>query len=233
MVIDPSKDRNEKGELLAEDGTVSHLRYELYWRIARTNAFKEWFSESVVRHVNGEPMVVYRRKIKEDSTSTIREDFYHTRDTRWTSNNFGKFFSTDRGNIEKHKKSSFGASNGIERGGDVSIFPAFILVKHPYEEKGYFETEKEGRKSDIYNFRSRLIDLGNKGGSELSTFLEYLNKNYDGLHMTQDDDFGEEYTVLDPKNVLMLPSELRVEEKVAVTKENKVLRGFSQRIFRK
>jgi hypothetical protein len=63
-----TEDRDINGNLLVyPNGPISNLKNELYWRMVRTNAFKEWFGdwknnpESAGKIVdeNGEPIVVY------------------------------------------------------------------------------------------------------------------------------------------------------------------------------
>lgn len=58
VVIRP-EDRNTEGQLLTfPEGPISKLE-EREWKMVRTEAFKEWFSESLVVDENGEPLVLY------------------------------------------------------------------------------------------------------------------------------------------------------------------------------
>jgi len=89
MEVKPN-DKNEKGELLVSpDGRVSNLgkQSELYWKIARTESFKKFFSDwqnnsensSKILDKNGEPLIVYRF-VKRDISlkSFYSKDSYYT-----------------------------------------------------------------------------------------------------------------------------------------------------------
>ncbi|MFH2063337.1 MAG: hypothetical protein ABIJ46_04255 [bacterium] len=53
------EDRDSEGNLLVSPGgPVSELN-EVEWRFVRTEAFEEWFSDSLITNQNGEPLVVY------------------------------------------------------------------------------------------------------------------------------------------------------------------------------
>lgn len=53
------EDRNESGQLLVSpEGSASRLD-EQEWRMVRTEAFRQWFGESMVVDDNGEPLVLY------------------------------------------------------------------------------------------------------------------------------------------------------------------------------
>ena len=82
-------DRNEKGELLVSpDGPVSNLgkQSELWWKIARTESFKNFFgdwqsdpkSSSKIVDKNGEPLVLFRGLMTDISlTDFYNKEFYY------------------------------------------------------------------------------------------------------------------------------------------------------------
>jgi len=58
------EDRNSEGKLLVSPGgSISNLD-ELEWKMVRTEAFKQWFGESMVVDENGEPLVLYHGSSK-------------------------------------------------------------------------------------------------------------------------------------------------------------------------
>ncbi|MEK9151606.1 MAG: hypothetical protein AAB547_03160 [Patescibacteria group bacterium] len=58
------EDRNKNGQLLVSpEGPVSNLE-EKEWKMVRTEAFKQWFGESMVVDENNEPLVLYHGSSK-------------------------------------------------------------------------------------------------------------------------------------------------------------------------
>lgn len=86
------EDRNEQGDLLVspESGLVSNLgkQNELWWKIARTKSFKDFFGDwqnnpklsSKVVDQNGEPLVVFRGIRKKDVLDFYNQSLYESKD---------------------------------------------------------------------------------------------------------------------------------------------------------
>ncbi|MEK7630038.1 MAG: hypothetical protein AAB432_01495 [Patescibacteria group bacterium] len=136
-------DRNKEGDLLVSpEGPVSNLgkQNELYWRMARTETFKEFFgdwqnklsSSSKIVDTNGEPLVVFRGVSKDLSS----DNFY---------------------NKEFYKKNV----TGIERG--VHVSPSHRVASEEYSGDGgtyglFVNARKPAKKESVRRGIEEMVD---------------------------------------------------------------------------
>ncbi len=218
VIIKPEH-RNTKGKLLTEDGKVSHLQNELYWKIIRTPSFKKWFGNSVVRDGNGEPKLVYRATLKKNFDISDGVHF-KTNAQSWRENHFGTFFTSSRKSCIAWFTAVYNDETETSRSSydeevflamresflknneqQVKVFTAFIKLENPYIENGWTElSRQEQHLISIADFKNRTIQGGEK-------FLEELRSNHDGLYLPHSTDFGDEYAVINSGNIFMLPSD--------------------------
>ena len=222
ITIDNNLYRNAQGELLAPDGSVSHLQNELYWKIARTPSFKEWFGKSIVCHENGEPKVVYRGTLRKEGEEINPDMTFKVDGQEWgidqKERHIGKFFSSNLEKVLRFNRERF--SDGIKEYQDgwlarlknhrevsrflkdheeqIKITSAFIKLENPFIEK-----EPEGFASQAMLF----IEKAHRGGDD---FLESLKSNNDGLYIPVSGDLGDEYTVIKNENIFILPNAIEV-----------------------
>lgn len=222
--INLATNRNEKGELLAHNGNISHLQNELFWKIVRTPSFKEWFANSVVKDENGEPKVVYRSSLLKNFDIS---NSFKPHAQSWQGDHFGTFFTSDRKNSVRwfethyndnteHKKYSHESEDKFlinkeeflkHSEKQVKVFTAFIKLENPYIEKGYFAGRLNEAVVSIGDFTNRFTE-----GKE--QFLEELRNNHDGLYLPSSSDYGDEYAVLKTENIFILPSDISSNDEV-------------------
>ena len=202
----PVSCRNMHGELLDESGSVSHLQNELHWKISRTPLFKKWFGNSVVRHENGEPKIVYRidpnlQKLELDDS--VGHGF-EVRSHEWARNNFGKFFTSDLRKAWDFQKDLYKDKNVK----DFGVSSVFLRLENPYKEEGWTElSQKDKRLISVGDFVNRFYE-GGEG------FLKQLQQNHDGLYLAQSTDYGDEYTVLQPDQIFLLPNDISLASQI-------------------
>ena len=211
------ENRNSKGQLLAPDGSVSHLQNELYWKIARTPSFREWFGKSIVCHENGEPKLVYRGTLKKhiDISDGVK---FKSNAQEWkigeeiNNEHVGVFFTPHRdkvmgwfktewydeaiGDYREDQKEFLKEKSEFlkEHEEQIKTTTAFIKLENPYIESG---TSSRPPQAIDFVLRAR------KGGED---FLNNLIKNNDGLYVPGSGDFGDEYAVIKNENIFILPS---------------------------
>lgn len=228
--IDSNLYRNAQGELLAPDGSVSHLQNELYWKIARTPSFKQWFGKSIVHHENGEPKVVYRGTLRKEGEEINPDMTFKVDGQDWNIEfgredaHLGKFFSSSidgvlRFNRERYSDGIYEYQNGwlarLKNYREVSQFlkdheekikitSAFIKLENPFVEEGFRAEGKNINSSvSIMDFHLRRIHKK----KELENMLK---ENHDGLYLPKSSDLGDEYAVVKNENIFILPSAIGV-----------------------
>lgn len=196
--------KNKDGKLITEDGSLSHLQDELYWKIARTPSFKKWFQGSIVCHENGEPKVVYRASLTKDFSS-VNGIRFPSNAQKWQKNHIGVFFTSHKDLAVNWYKDMYESLSSIstevteeflnKNESTVKIFPAFIRLRNPFIEDGYFS----GGGATIDDFTTRRTE----GGEE---FMKTLQDNHDGLYIPVSSDYGDEYAVINDKDIFILPN---------------------------
>lgn len=88
------EDRNENGELLVyPGGPVSNLP-EQEWRMTRTEAFQEWFKESMILDENDEPLILYHGSDKNFKKFDTQSDSSENRDSGYFGQ--GSYFTPNK-----------------------------------------------------------------------------------------------------------------------------------------
>ncbi len=97
------EDRNENGQLLVSpEGLVSKLD-EQEWKMVRTEAFKQWFGESMVTDGSGEPLVLYHgssKKFDKFDVSKVGANSGENKDSGYFGTGF--YFTPHQGLAEKY-----------------------------------------------------------------------------------------------------------------------------------
>ena len=202
-------DRNKDGLLLTPDGSISHYQGELYWKILKTDSFKKWFTDSVaVYKDNQEPLMVFHSTQKKQFKGTDLKLNEGADD--WCS--FGVYFSSSKEATINYYKNQY--NDDMDRYGR--------LLKEDSPEKGLIQAEKEKYTTEnedlVKTFgafvkitkpleltdHQQLMELHWAGFNR----QELLNE-YDGIIISYDPDFSNQYIVFKEENILTLSSELR------------------------
>ncbi|MEK7643915.1 MAG: hypothetical protein AAB390_01280 [Patescibacteria group bacterium] len=97
------EDKNPEGKLLVSpEGPVSKLD-EQEWKMVRTEAFKQWFGESMVVDENGEPLILYHGSSKtfdKFDISKVGASSGENKDSGYFGTGF--YFTPHRGLAEKY-----------------------------------------------------------------------------------------------------------------------------------
>lgn len=202
-------DRNKEGFLLAEDGSISHYQKELYWKIIKTESFKNWFNDSVaIYEDNKEPIIVYHSTLKRELSGINLKPNEKADD--W--NSYGVYFSSDKqatiNYYENQYKDDAERFNRLlsedssekeniildkekyyrENEGNVKTFGAFVKIKKPLELESH----------------EKLMELSWAGFNR----QDLLNE-HDGIVIKDDPDFFNQYIVFKSENIFTLPSEIK------------------------
>lgn len=178
--------RNNDDLLLTKDGSISHYQNELYWKILKTDAFQKWFKGSVVLHEdNQEPLMVFHSTLKKEfeGLNLKPNDIANS----WLS--LGVYFSSYYERVISTVEEYPINKEGYEK--KAKTFNAFIKLKNPL----------------ILNNHEELMDIyfSNKNTSK----QDFLKKGYDGIYVKYEDEYGDEYIVFNPEDILLIPSELK------------------------
>ncbi|MEN9337824.1 MAG: hypothetical protein RIQ41_138 [Candidatus Parcubacteria bacterium] len=221
VLIHEGIDRNEKGQFLAPDGSLSHLQNELYWKIAQTQSFKKWFGRSVVTWENGEPKVVYKASLKKyfDVANGVS---LSSNSEEWSDSNIGIFFTSYRdravewyrtdyrdrteGDYFDFEEDAADRKKFLEDNEEqIKVFSAFIKLEKPFVETGYGDL----RINDLASINDFHMRSRSRSDAKNKVFFEMLNKHHDGLYIPRSSDFGDEYAVIQRKNIFILPSSIK------------------------
>jgi hypothetical protein len=104
--------------------------------------------------------------------------------------------------------------------GQVKVFSAFIKLENPYIETGYLPSRLDGTHTpNIADFSARFYQSGKEFQDQL--------QDHDGLYLPTSSDFGDEYAVLETKNIFILPSDTSLRKVVrpeAISNKGSTLR---------
>jgi len=222
--------RNKKGQLETEDGEVSSIQDESYWKIIHTPSFQSWNEGNAIKDKKtGEPMIVYH------ATNKINWEGLNikTGEERGSSNlSFGAYFTSHKEDLSKFFSMQYHDWNvDAPEKYQKSIKGRFdkLINKEKYEETiGKLSKKKDSyltRNEETTKFFSSFITIKNplyiKSQDELyelgsKSYKEDLRKmGYDGIVVGDKNGsldnrftFKDQYIVFDEDQMLILPSSL-------------------------
>lgn len=220
------EDRNESGQLLVSpEGPVSKLD-EHEWKMVRTEAFKEWFGESMVVDENGEPLVLYHgssKKFDKFEISKVGANSGENKDSGYFGTGF--YFTPHQGLAEKYGPvlyksflrvnhiQTFGEEHGNVRF-DESPLPENIQEEvlrryKPLQEAEYrrLQEQEEKNKGD-WSYMSSW-NGSDKFEHILSDIIRQvlLDKGFDGVIGYNQVSKLYEYTVFNQDDILVISQE--------------------------
>ncbi len=182
-----------------------------YTSILESREFEEWFSRSVVKNQEGEPLLVFHSTTRKNWEG---QDFQlNSKSDDWTS--YGVFFSSDRKSSRDYFEQDYQDSLDrfdrlLER--DLPIDERKVVM---LEKTDYIENHDQIVKTFncFLNIKNPLILDNHQQLMELSysgVTREMIKEKYDGIIISHDSNFSDQYIALDPNQIWMLPSDLEL-----------------------
>lgn len=184
--------RNEKGQLLAPNGSVSNLTEKQYAQV-RTKAFKDWFGDwendpknaSKVVDENGEPLVVYHNTPFE--FNGIFDMEHKSRIMPWTSEPFGHVGTQETANKIKGTQ-----------------FALFLNIRNPLQTPDFVHETVSSMLSELYKqgiiSRDKYFSLRGISNLELRNLM--LSLGYDGTkYENKAEKGGTSYSFIAPNQI--------------------------------
>lgn len=202
------QDRNKEGLLLSADGTISHYQNELYWKLIKTESFKDWFQKSVaIYEDNKEPLIVFHSTIKREMVGENLR--LNEKANDW--NSFGVYFSSNKkATIDFYNTQYKDDINRFERllNEDSAEKEDILLDKEKYS----IENEDKVKTFGAFVKIEKPLKLGSHEELMEISWAGFnrqdLLKEHDGVIVNNDTEFSDQYIVFKEDNILVLPSEL-------------------------
>lgn len=208
LITIEKQDRNKDGLLLASDGTISHYQNELYWKILKTESFVKWFDDSIaVYEDNKEPLILFHSTLKREIVGLNLK--LNEKANDW--NSFGVYFSSNKQATIDFYNTQY--KDDIERfkrllGEDSVEKEDIILEKNRYIEENSdrvktFNAFVKIQKPLKLDNHEELMEISWAGFNR-----QDLLKEHDGIVISNDHEFSDQYIIFKEENILVVPSEI-------------------------